>query len=623
MPRLGFPFRLHSRPQSRTPARRSRSRRLLPAPERLEPRALLAADLALSFHDNLADGVEREYATTGSQVTYTLTLENVGDEAANGASLVVTFPESISQATWTASYEGNAEGPVVGAAAPDTLLDLPAGSKATFTVVATIAADAVGEIVSTATATQGAQTVTATDTDRLLPASLAVSDEAGWGSTSRVRLIDPLTGDLVAEADAFEPGFRGGVQTAFGDLDGDGRRELIAVPKRGRRGEVAVFRQDVGADGGVTLVRDTGFSLQPFGSRYRRGMALAVADFNGDGRDDMAFAKSSGNGQVRVYASRPGTATGTELYRAFVPSIPGRRTGISLAAGDLGTFDGGTTVDAAALDGKAELIVVSGAGVRPVVQVRDLSSPGVDVIDTVRPLEGFRGGVAVSLARVGKDGIPDIIVAQGRNGRSQVEVYDGAVAGEENARLAAFAAFAEDQSRKPVSVSGVDRDGDGRADEIVAIRSANTGPQGRRFSVTDTEEGVLIERDTAGSPLIALGRLAALEAATDRGIVTTASGLQYRDVAVGNGASPSSDTANVTVNYEGWLLDGTRFDGNDGTSFALNGVIAGWTEGLQSMKVGGRRQLIIPADLAYGEAGTANIPPNSTLVFDVELLSTT
>ena len=74
MPRLGFPFRLHSRPQSRTPARRSRSRRLLPAPERLEPRALLAADLALSFHDNLADGVEREYATTGSQVTYTLTL---------------------------------------------------------------------------------------------------------------------------------------------------------------------------------------------------------------------------------------------------------------------------------------------------------------------------------------------------------------------------------------------------------------------------------------------------------------------------------------------------------------------------------------------------------------------
>ena len=117
--------------------------------------------------------------------------------------------------------------------------------------------------------------------------------------------------------------------------------------------------------------------------------------------------------------------------------------------------------------------------------------------------------------------------------------------------------------------------------------------------------------------------MAALEAATDRGIVTTASGLQYRDVAVGNGASPSSDTANVTVNYEGWLLDGTRFDGNDGTSFALNGVIAGWTEGLQSMKVGGRRQLIIPADLAYGEAGTANIPPNSTLVFDVELLSTT
>ena len=79
----------------------------------------------------------------------------------------------------------------------------------------------------------------------------------------------------------------------------------------------------------------------------------------------------------------------------------------------------------------------------------------------------------------------------------------------------------------------------------------------------------------------------------------------------------------MRVNYEGWLLDGTRFDGNRGTEFALNGVIKGWTEAVRSMPVGTRRMLIIPADLAYGAAGTANIPPNSTLVFDVELLSTT
>jgi FKBP-type peptidyl-prolyl cis-trans isomerase len=107
------------------------------------------------------------------------------------------------------------------------------------------------------------------------------------------------------------------------------------------------------------------------------------------------------------------------------------------------------------------------------------------------------------------------------------------------------------------------------------------------------------------------------------GLVTTSTGLQYRDILPGDGELPSSASATVRVNYEGWLLDGTRFDANDGISFGLNQVIAGWTEGLGSMKVGGRRLLIIPANLAYGSAGRPGIPPNSTLVFDVELLSTT
>jgi FKBP-type peptidyl-prolyl cis-trans isomerase len=87
----------------------------------------------------------------------------------------------------------------------------------------------------------------------------------------------------------------------------------------------------------------------------------------------------------------------------------------------------------------------------------------------------------------------------------------------------------------------------------------------------------------------------------------------------------------VKVNYEGWLLNGSRFDGNNGTNgteFGLDQVIAGWTEGLQTMKVGGRTQFVIPANLAYGSnsgPGTKvpNIPANSTLVFDVTLLETT
>jgi FKBP-type peptidyl-prolyl cis-trans isomerase len=108
---------------------------------------------------------------------------------------------------------------------------------------------------------------------------------------------------------------------------------------------------------------------------------------------------------------------------------------------------------------------------------------------------------------------------------------------------------------------------------------------------------------------------------TSIGMTTTSSGLQYRDVSVGTGASPSSDSATVVVNYTGWLLDGTQFVAGSNVSIDLSGAIQGLQEGISSMRVGGQRQLIVPAGLAYGAAGTQNIPPNSTLVFDISLVS--
>ena len=126
-------------------------------------------------------------------------------------------------------------------------------------------------------------------------------------------------------------------------------------------------------------------------------------------------------------------------------------------------------------------------------------------------------------------------------------------------------------------------------------------------------------------PAIAMANDAIYKAAKEKGAVKTASGMVYNSIKEGKGKSPSASSV-VEVNYRGTLTSGKEFDSsykrNQAISFPLSGVIPCWTEGVQKMKVGGKAKLVCPPELAYGSQGAGNaVPPNATLIFEVELLN--
>jgi len=153
-------------------------------------------------------------------------------------------------------------------------------------------------------------------------------------------------------------------------------------------------------------------------------------------------------------------------------------------------------------------------------------------------------------------------------------------------------------------------------------------PQEMRTTLVNLQKTVSAAQEkkikTEAESNLAAGKVFLSENANKEGIKILPSGLQYRVITEGAGASPkAADT--VTVNYRGTLIDGTEFDSSyrrgEPAIFRVDKVIKGWNEALQMMKEGGKWQLFIPPELAYGDKETGNIEPNSTLIFEVELIS--
>jgi FKBP-type peptidyl-prolyl cis-trans isomerase FkpA len=138
-----------------------------------------------------------------------------------------------------------------------------------------------------------------------------------------------------------------------------------------------------------------------------------------------------------------------------------------------------------------------------------------------------------------------------------------------------------------------------------------------------TQDLAIARRDALGERLAAEAKVFMAKAAQEKGAVQTKSGAIYLELKPGEGTSPTA-TDKVRVNYRGTLVNGTEFDSSyqrgKPVEFALNAVIPCWTEGVQMMKPGGKARLVCPADTAYGSKGSGPVPPNATLVFEVELV---
>lgn len=179
---------------------------------------------------------------------------------------------------------------------------------------------------------------------------------------------------------------------------------------------------------------------------------------------------------------------------------------------------------------------------------------------------------------------------------------------------------------------GIDLDPDlvvkGIEDALAGTKPLMT-PQEMRNILVDLKKKVVADQqkqqEEKAKKNLAEGEAFLAENAKKKGVVTLPSGLQYKVLAAGKGKSPVA-TDNVTVHYKGTLIDGSEFDSSvkrgKPATFRADRVIAGWKEALLLMKEGAKWQLFIPAKLGYGERGAGSkIPPNATLIFDVELIS--
>jgi autotransporter-associated beta strand protein len=310
-----------------------------------------------------------------------------------------------------------------------------------------------------------------------------------------VDVIDESTGAVLSQFAPYGNTFQGGVRIATGDLTGDGVYEIVTAP-----GWSTVAVVNVYSLSGVLLT-----SFEPYGPTFTGGVQLAIADVDGDGLNDIITVPSYGPAEVKVFRNvlvGGGPTFNASLpYRDFLAFPSSFIGGAVVAAADMGStpLAGGPFVPGL-LDGKAEIVVGSNAGMKTTVKIFDVSRMTTLTPTTVATAAAsftpfstatfsYQGGVSLSVARISASLTPDIIVGAGVVGGSKVDVWAWNSSSPTLSSLSAngtgFAAFTGPSQTAPVEVAALDTTGNGIADEILAVQGpGGTTDQINAFTIT-------------------------------------------------------------------------------------------------------------------------------------------
>jgi len=581
--------------------------------ENLEPRLAFDVDLSVAIHSG-----QHTYIP-GSDKVETIIVQNLGSEAVADARVVVPLPEGVLSASWTGQGSQGSEestfapnGSSTSENAMDTSVSLAAGGAVIFTLTNQIADDAVGQIKTEVTAvtpfgTPDSNPDNNSAFDIASRPFLAVGSGLAYLGTPTVSIVDPASGAVVNQFDVYESGFMGGVQTAIDDVDNDGRDEIVVAPGRGRVGEIRVFDID-----GEEMPE---YRITPFGTSFLSGVNIALGDVDGDGTKDLIAGQAAGS-TVSVHL---GISLGWEStpFRRYAPYGTTHLAGVSVAAADVGTITNGSISQTDSKDGRAELVLGTGPGAIKSVQIVDVAGPPKVVTElSIDPTIGY-SGVTIASGLYNDRSVDDIMVSGGQGEDARVDIFQ-ITQDSGTTRTTKKNLTSGNTANSRFRVSPLDSDGDGQVNSFFAVGAGGAQVLDADGNVTNTVSvvrGPLTAASGSSMPI-------------DPAVITTSSGLQYVDLVVGLGV-PVAAGQTVQVHYVGSRQNGDVFDssltretGVTPFEFTLGQgrVIQGWEEGVAGMREGGRRRLIIPADMAYGENPGRGLP-GGTLVFDVQLLS--